>query len=463
MTGIPLSDLLRIYFSTGDRRSYTICSKVVSDLRRVTVRATAPKSELVLRRLLRLEGFDMRARGGVVEICSIDSFAGVPASYGSPSPGLAAQMADIPTQDAPARPVERPRSRPAVVVPSQSEASPAASEASSVPVDVLKVIRLRHQPASVLLPALADLKIGQFSAPSSSRGREDGGSSVPVTGAGDVAGAVLLWRGLVRDWPDARKAVDALDYPVQTADVIIAAIVVSNSKTDTDALSFVGSLLGVGVSAGSATALSVPLGNLAVSLDSLRSRRDVSVLQNWSGTVESGSTVSANSGVQVGVATAITESEGGRARQSIEYRPTGVTISIAPVVLQDVVRARVVLEESTVVGGGSVPSFDTRKLEASMQSCYGCLTVVSRLVSDVADKSSSKFFFGLIPISRGSTVSSSRIVYVMAVAPRTWSPIADDRTEKTATGDARSGASTLSGDGARSSSPSAVPPMGAKK
>lgn len=485
---VPLSDVLALYYKTQNDAPYVICPEAAADVRRVSVRAPASVTRKALQVLLRASGYTLSRTGGVDVVCrpnqAVGGVAGsdVPGSLYGATPGLAAQMrgnvAVLPTQgpslNVPSgSPLDpglatqgaSPSLYGPVASPSSSPDLAAAVAAAAGPL-VARVYSTRFQPASTVFSAVSSLgeevEFGKFALPTSSTARVDNGQAVQTVNGSQGVGDVILWRGPETRWAGVLELLRRLDSPPQSAVLEVVAIAVQDARTDRDALSIVGSALGFGLSLGAeATSTTFRAGGITLGVDSLRNRRDLRVLQQWKGDVESGRNVDVRNGGQTPVVNAITESEGGRVTRGVTYQPTGISLRIEPIVLEELVRAHLVVDESSVVAAADSPTFETRRLEADVRVCYGCVTVISRLATDASDRSKSKMF-GFIPVQNTRNHAVSRVVYVVAAAGRPWDaipavePAKDEDKEKAPETKSQTPSAPVPGKQGRSTRPAAA-------
>src|SRR5690606_9634731 len=157
----------------------------------------------------------------------------------------------------------------------------------------------------------------------------------------------------------------------------------------------------------------------AVEFVSLAPRRAARVVERWSGYCTRGRGLRAAHRWSVAVVSGLTESSTGRVTQAVSYQPTGLSMTLSPTVLDEVVRLGVGFEDRSVVGGSTstTPVFETRSLQAEMELCFGCVSVISSLDDSTTDKSRESFL-GLIPLGSSKLDQKMKLIYVAYVRER---------------------------------------------
>ncbi len=70
LTGVPVTDLVRVYFNQYRPGPYVVCPSVLADRRVVSVRATASNASSAVVALITSLGYTVSEKGGVVHVCS---------------------------------------------------------------------------------------------------------------------------------------------------------------------------------------------------------------------------------------------------------------------------------------------------------------------------------------------------------------------------------------------------------
>lgn len=415
---IPLADLVDLYYRVISPAPYVVCPEVGSSLDRVSVRAPQGMTKRALQTILSANGFSLKTIKGLDVVCGVPGrgpSAGVESQMMPNDPAVRMAVRDLPQQGAADVPSGSPLSQPPVeVVPISAAPPPPVLNRSRF------VYRLKNRSGSEVLPMLTAAELGSFAVIGQGTASTDGTASTTL---GGNVGDVVFWTGSDADISEAHALLEMVDAPHSFADVEIYAIAVADANTDTRALSIVGSVLGLGAGIGTGgNGFSLKLGGLSIGFDALDTDRRLRVVQRWQGTVHTGGNIDILNGGSVGVVGNITESEGGRITQGITYQPTGVNLTLQPVVLEDQVRLKLMLKEQSVVSGGTTPAFETRSISADMSVCFGCLVILSRVDGSVNDQQKSRFL-GLIPLGRNNQKSQSRLVYIAHVRPKPDSKI----------------------------------------
>ena len=72
LTGVKVSDLVRVYLERLDSRPYVLCPEVVSDYRVISIRTGQLRSWTVLVAALEAVGYDVKVRRGIVKVCAAE-------------------------------------------------------------------------------------------------------------------------------------------------------------------------------------------------------------------------------------------------------------------------------------------------------------------------------------------------------------------------------------------------------
>ncbi|WP_454882420.1 hypothetical protein [Sphingomonas oryzagri] len=434
VTAVTLSDLLRLYFGQLDKRPYAVCSEAVGDMRRVTVRADGPLTYPALKAVLKMHGYSMRESGGMIVVCDAESLSAKASiePYGPPSHAEVPVYAD--NADAHSAPVRMAAAsdgsplRPASDVRPDGAPTPPAPEQPAATTTVIKTYKPLYRTVGSLMPALSKTGEGTFLNLSSAGGGQPGqimaqstfATSAATAGYSQSTDDVLVWRGTNKQWGRICDLLQAIDTPLPSAKVDIWAISVVKAQGDTDGIAFLGRIGSTNLAIGQAlsNSVSVGIGAAQAVLSSVRTREDAQVIQHFSAQLIHGQQQVMRSGSSVPITGDIVDLTGGTTRQSQEYRPIGVNVTITPSIMAQSVQLGFSVEISSISSQLSTqnvnPTFNSDFVQTTLDVRPGTVSFVSALASTSGGETREKFFF--VPISRTKSRRVSDVVYMIAVS-----------------------------------------------
>lgn len=437
VTAVTLSDVLRLYFNAIDPRPYAVCAEAVGDMRRVTVRASSNLTFTALKAILDLHGYTVRQKSGIILICGKQSVSGrgnvdiMPTSDGShvytarPQTAQATPSADTwgpPEQAGPLNPPQFTQAAPA----------PAPTPVSEPVVPTTpRIYKPLWRTPGELLPLIAQTGLGRVLNVTGGGGAPKefvgGGSDA---NAGGIAGGsasnflqttaeYVLWQGTDDEWGKLCPLVETLDVRTPSIDADVYVLSVATNKSDSDGISLVGRAAGLNFDAGSSRSNSIglDLGAASLVLSSVRTNENIRLVQHYSASLVNARQQLLNSGASVPIATDVVDLEGGKTRQSTEYRTVGTNVTITPRILQRSVQLDLSIELSSIStlrpSANTNPTFNTERVNTTVDARPGSVSFVSALSSSSTSRSREKFFF--IPIGRTDEVRKADIVYMIVL------------------------------------------------
>lgn len=431
VTAVTLSDILRLYFGYIDPRPYAVCSEAVGDMRRVTLRAPANLTLTALKAILDLHGYAVRERGGVLLVCGKDQMSGrgdVDVRRGADGTQVYSarpqRSASLPPADTWGPPDGSPLSPPSDANPMPqpiSAAQPIELPKSTSP----RIYRPVWRAPGELLPVISQTGLGRVLNLAGSGGVPATVPDVAQTG-GAVSGSFLqtgsdyiAWQGTDDDWGKLCPLVEALDVPLPSVAADVYVLSVSTTKSDSDGVSVVGRAAGLDFGVGSTRSNSVGIGIGAANLvlSSVRTNENVRLVQHFTAQLVNARRQLLNSGASVPITTDVVDLEGGKTRQAQEYRTVGTAVTIDPRILGSAVQLDMTVELSSVsstrVSGATNPTFNTEKIQTTVDVRPNTVSFVSALAASSQTRSREKFFF--IPVGRTDEARRSDIVYMIVL------------------------------------------------
>ncbi len=272
------------------------------------------------------------------------------------------------------------------------------------------VYRPKFAKASELLTSIQGLLSGQTAAPgaaaeaasSASAGRAAASSGIKINA--DEAQNALVVNATPSKYQELLNLLEQLDrLPGQVAlQVVVAEIDLGkNNQAGIDWTyneSGHGGTTGnrqgaeqaiLNLTSGSSTlALNAIRGDWRVALNMIASKTDVRVLSRPYLVVRDGESASISSGVQVPIVTETTSSDVNPdvSRTSVQYRSTGINVSVTPTINADGLVSLQITQETSNVPGGSgttlTPSITSRSISTSVFAADGQTVVLGGLIQD---------------------------------------------------------------------------------
>lgn len=291
--------------------------------------------------------------------------------------------------------------------------------------DELFVYRPMHRPVSYFVDLLqSGFKPGAFGIqrsvrPSSSS--EKVPSDAPPGSAAasvNVDADVLLFHGTKQDIARIKAVLPLVDTRV--GEVVVKAILyeVTTGNSDASAFSLALSIFGgrVGVSVGSSdllsNALTIKTGSVEAALSALQADSRFKVVSTPTLRVKSGQLAPLMVGQEVPTLSSVSYPQGSSVPvQAVDYRNSGVLLSVTPVVREAIIDVEVDLQISdfarTETGVNGSPTLTKRSLSTSVAMIDGDLIILGGLTQDRSNASNSGQSF-LPKFMRSSSVSDSR-------------------------------------------------------
>jgi type II secretory pathway component GspD/PulD (secretin) len=342
---VSLRDLVSLYFAEVEKVPYTICDALLRDDKAVSLRASGQIDRAAITAALRSNGYDRWEESGVSVICR-------------------AEVRKIPNADP-------------------------------------FVYRVKNRSVDYLVEQLSQLVTGKFSK-SKAAGPEVNSSATDV----------LVFTGPSSDVAILRQVLPLLD--VKARDVVVRAEIyeVGDSSSFESALNAVGSILGgrfafdLGVSsAGASARVNIADFSLIGSLLDKDSR--FRLVSRPSVRATSGSKASLSVGSEVPVSGATVANGQGQVTQNVVYRPSGVILTVSPVVRDEIISVDVTQVLSDFVrtesGLNYTPTLNKRELSSTFALKSGEVVVLAGLSSEKISGSGQSLFGFPLGVGRSGT------------------------------------------------------------
>jgi len=393
---------------------YVIAPDVLADQKPVSVNLVMARDQLPMRvvEFLRSLGLVVKLRGGTVYVSQkpLLENGAVPASsayFGAP---IAPAMPSSSPQNfaPPATSADVPFSRrpPVTALADEPPQSVAVVEPAHLsPLDIADYIRS-------VLPGLS-MAVREASAPQGDRIVDR------------LAPSVLVLSGSKRDISMAVQLVKAVDRP--RASVAIRAVLfeVRTGKARGSALSVLadvlGGRLGVGLNAGATGGdqfVKIATGGVSAVLSAVRTDTRFQVVAEPSLSALSGATATINSGSQVPTIGQVTYSDNGVPIRSIEYRDSGVSLTVLPTVRRGEIELRVTQERSsfsrTETGVNETPTLNKSSASSTVSVAPGETVAIAGLDERSDNNSRDGFLGGWLGARKRETGASQLLLLVQA-------------------------------------------------
>ena len=436
LDGVPTGSLVTMLLRDIMRVPYVIAPDLLADRRPMSVRLIIPRNQVPQRVVgfLRNHGLVVRLDGGTIYV-SRGRSAGFGSGGSSPgrqlqnsfSPG-AAPRALVPSPSLPlGNPLERDR-EPQDVVPNfasreKSTASPSLGRPdTALAVDEAEEVVAyapAHRPpdyfASIIIGVLPNVRFGGSGRTSASNERAE----VLASNGPDL----LVMSGPSVDIAKARALVVALDRARPMVSVRAVVTQVANVKARGSALGILATALRGNISAGSfgseapgSQFVRIGKGALTAVLSAVREDTRFKIVATPNLSALSGAAATLNSGAQVPTVGAVSIAEGGTPVQSIEYRDSGIILTVRPVVRGELIELEVKEERSTFVrtttGVTDTPTLQKSTATASVILKSGESVVLAGLTEESDERRREGLFGGLLG-TRSADKSQSELLVIL--------------------------------------------------
>lgn len=393
LTGVPISQVVSLYFKEVAKRPYVICADVLGDARPVSLRVQGKALDAVMMTtLLDAYGYGSTVENGVAVICK--------------KPEQKAEAEDF--------------SATVVFRPEFRDVGYLVELASPL---VRGVFANRRTSA----PALAVGGADHSAAPTGGAASSTAKAPVQAPSAGfayrsNTGDDFLVFSGPDKEADKLRKLLAQLDVP--TGEVLIKGHVyeVGTSNTDQAALDILVSALKGKVQVDIAgpvlgNALRIKTAALDVVASAIKTDSRFKLVTSPYARVRSGATARFMSGADVPVLGSIVTNATGQTQQSVEYRSSGTILEVAPKVRGKVADVDLFQQVSSFVatesGVNGSPTLNKRELRTSLSVEEGELLVVGGLTDSKDEEQKSGLWFLPFATSKGKTARQSEILVIL--------------------------------------------------
>lgn len=241
---------------------------------------------------------------------------------------------------------------------------------------------------------------------------------------------LLTFRGSDDDVDRLRYLLTKLDIPERQTNVQLLVYEFQSGKQDMSALKVVADILGgnLGLSAGLSRAgdasLHVDVSGLNIIADLLKTDDRFRVVSRPFLSVKNGASARFQSGSDVPVLGAVSFDKNGNTVQSVEYRSSGVILDVTPSIHEQDVELAISQQLSdfsqTQIGVNSSPTLNKRELSTTLVTKFGEVVVLGGLKSERhADSKRWLPFFRSFPLSKSSEERSTELVILLQLQPVT--------------------------------------------
>lgn len=447
LDGIPTSSLVTMLLRDIMRVPYVITPDVLADRRPTSVRLVIPRNQVPQHVVtyLRRSGYTVSLVGGTVYVgrnggSSLRPAGGVSSAGGGATalqnPGVLAGSAEPSSSVPMGSPVDlrgytasrdlRGPVQPAPAPPPPAPVSQfdqAQSFAPQMPAGMppqMLVFLPAHRETSYLAQMVGDvlpgLKFGAAGAPKADTLQ----SEIQSRTSPDV----LVMTGPVSELAAAKQLLPMLDRPRPMVAVKAVVMSVQENSNRGSALSILASFAKGRVSVGSFNGeasggqfVRIATGALTAVLSAVREDSRFKVVATPNLAALSGAVASMNSGAQVPIVGAVSIAEGGTPVQSIEYRDSGITLTVRPIVRGDLIELDVKEERSTFVrtttGVSDSPTLQRSAASASVVLKNGESVALAGLTEEGGGTRREGLLGGLLGV-RGREKQSSQLVVMLS-------------------------------------------------
>lgn len=241
---------------------------------------------------------------------------------------------------------------------------------------------------------------------------------------------LLTFRGSTDDIARLCDMLARLDIPERQANVQLLVYEFQSGKQDMSALKVVADILGgkLGLSAGMSRAgdasLHVDVSGLNIVADLLQTDDRFKVVSRPFLSVKNGASARFQSGSDVPVLGAVSVDKNGNPVQSVEYRSSGVILDVTPSIHEQDVELAISQQLSdfsqTQIGVNSSPTLNKRELRTTLVTKFGEVVVLGGLKSEHhIDSKRWLPFFRSFPLSKSSDERSTELVILLQLQPVT--------------------------------------------
>ncbi len=291
------------------------------------------------------------------------------------------------------------------------------------------VYQLKHRSAQYVLAQVSPLlaSASSVSATASTSDKPESGSTLPTASRSSSAEDVFIIKASASDIATLKKVLPEIDTPVPR--ILVRAFVIQTAKSEKEgfSLSAVASLISskLSVNIGSAVqalpnTLTFNTGDFSAVAGVLAGAGNMRVLTSPSIIAESGKTATLQVGNSVPTLGAITQSNG-TTSQSVDYKETGVMLSVAPRVLSDAIVVDVKQEisdaVSTETGVKNSPTITKNSLSTVLNLKSNDWVILGGLSTSKQSTTTDTLpFFNWLKLGKLNSASDSDIVIVLQVS-----------------------------------------------
>lgn len=240
---------------------------------------------------------------------------------------------------------------------------------------------------------------------------------------GPLAPDALLVSGSPVDVDRALSVVTALDIPRQSVEVSAVVVEFNQSRAKGSALAVLANFFGGKVSGSSLAsappsdqALTLAVGGLTAVFSAVNEDSRFSIIAEPRLTVSSGGSAVLTAGSDVPTLGAVSFGEGGQSVRSVEYRRSGTTLTVSPVVLPAGVSLDVAQERSsfaaTTNGVNDSPTLNQTSFQTALMVQDGETVVVAGLDEATSTKGRKGVFGGLLGARSSSQASKQLLLFI---------------------------------------------------
>lgn len=356
LVGVPVGQVLRLWFQEVEKSDYVLCPDLVIDERLVSVRVSKASG---LDSWLPGVGLSRIKKSGVSVVC-------------------------------------------------KDGATSANSAVQEKPVESYAVYTPRFRDAGELTKILQKVVPGQYSGGQGANGELSAGQS------GGAIDPVLIWRGEEKLKSQFEELVKALDTPSRQVRLRVVVFDVLKGDSDESALGVIARLGGLTFTAGTlpGAGLALSFDNLQAAILNTQNSSNSKLVASPVLMLRDGSTGKIQVGDSVPVLGGIVTT-GQASQQSVSYLDTGVVLQITPRVRED--RISLSIDQSlstatqTVTGVSGSPTISKRQAVTQLDIKAGEVVMFSGATS-FQQSNSKSFSFGFLPTGTNSSERASELV-----------------------------------------------------
>ena len=379
---VDVSTAISLYLSEVSQRPYMLCSDVLSDTRKVSIRASGKAlTGPLFSTLLEEHGFFASERNGILFVCRKDNIADKP--------------------------------------------------------EETFLYRIKNRDSAYLVDLVSPLVKGVFA-----NRRAQSSGALTVGGEGATPGIsppsipaekttykpssgddYIVFSGERTEVGKLKDLLAQLDVP--TGEVVIKAYMyeVGSNDTDSSALGLFLSAIGGKIQAGTGAPilenfLRLRTSSIDLVASALKSDGHFKIVTSPYQRVRSGKTARFVSGSQVSILGAIMTNQNGSTQQSYDRVESGTILEISPVVRAGGVDIDLFQQVSSFVSGegSSQPTLNKRELRTSLSVQDGEVIIIAGLDDTKEDDSKSGFSFLPFPLAKNKSIRKVHLMLVMEVS-----------------------------------------------